>query len=205
MLIENIIKIVITNGAILIIPGLNFSFVLHISMNRGIKFGLITAFGITLGIMSHVAFAMMGSYEIFTKFPILFNTIKWAGVLYIIWFAISLTRPLKILSLEDHDDLKKNKSLMSYFRDAYFIDLLNPFVTAFYISLFSQIMSTNVKISHLSIYSFIIFLITLGWFSIASIFFSQSVMRRLYEKNHKKIRIISACLLLYFAVQLALA
>jgi hypothetical protein len=76
----NVIALVIANGAVLIVPGLNFALVSRTALECGLRFGLMTALRITSGIMVDVALAMLGSYRIFAGHPLLFGVIKWMGV-----------------------------------------------------------------------------------------------------------------------------
>lgn len=202
-MIETLLEILIANGAVLIVPGLNFSLISRISMHRGIQSGVITSFGITLAIMVHVIVGMMGSYKLFNKFPLVFNCVKWTGVAYILWLSLRLIweafNPHKV-AITKKDKIGSN---LDCFRNGFLVDLLNPYVTIFYVSLFSQIMKKDVNLFSLSVYGGFIFFLTLLWFILVACVFSRPLLRTLFQTYKKIIELISAGLLIYFAMKLA--
>ncbi|BDU75999.1 LysE family transporter [Mesoterricola sediminis] len=199
----NVIALVVANGAVLIVPGLNFALVSRTSLECGLRFGLMTALGITSGIMVHVALAMYGSYRIFAKHPFLFGVVKWMGVAYILWMALKLTRGLLSAPASGKPGSSRPPS-GGCFRNGFLVDLFNPYVTLFYVSVFSQIMATEAGLATLSAYGVVIFVLTLGWFALVALVFAHPASRKVYEDHWKAIEALSASLLVFFAVKLAL-
>lgn len=213
-MIDNILKILLVNGAILIIPGLNFYLISNISMNRGIKFGLIAAFGVTSGIMLHVFFSIIGAYKIFSEYPYIFQAIKTIGVVYIIWLAYKLIKqPIYsyFTKRRNQENFVINynaplgNSLKITFFNGFCVDLFNPYITLFYFSLFSHIMNENTSSSFLSIYAVTIFLLTIFWFGLVAVIFSRKMIQNLFQCYKNLIEIISGIFLLYFAAMLYLS
>jgi threonine/homoserine/homoserine lactone efflux protein len=200
--LDSIIKIIILNGIVLIIPGLNFSLVSRISMKQGLKFGLITTLGITLGVTVQVWLAMTGTYKILFSAPHLFKIIKWCGVLYILWIAITIARGL-LKTVKPHYKIRIIESLSNCFLKGLAVDLLNPYIIVFYISLFSQIINENSNTFHFLLYSSVIFLIVFLWFLIVTIIFSLNQSRHFFKRNKKYIELASCFILFFFAIKLA--
>lgn len=217
-MIENILTIFTANFLVLVIPGINFYLISNISMNKGIKFGTISALGVTTGIMIHVVLSIFGSYAFFNEYPQIFKYIKIAGVIYIIFLAfklLNLKQRLKSFlnhskcSLDSNyplknyqNDSKLCNSLFACFAHSFFIDLLNPYVSCFYFALFTQVIDSRATKTSLAIYICFIFVLTFSWFFIIALLFSRIFMKIIFIKYRQAIECVCAIFLLYFAVRL---
>jgi threonine/homoserine/homoserine lactone efflux protein len=203
-MIENIIKILITNGIVMVVPGLNFYLISDVSMNKGMKFGLATAFGVTFAITIHVVFAMFGSYKFYYNYPQFFEFIKTAGVIYILWLAFKLLKSSWVNKKVDNQNAL-GSTFKNCFLNGFYIDLLNPYITIFYFSLFSQIINNNEAYMDMFIYALVIFLLVTTWYSLVVFLFSRHIMREFFYKNKKLVERLCAIALTYFAIKLYIA
>ncbi|WP_198027262.1 hypothetical protein [Candidatus Paracaedibacter symbiosus] len=71
-----IFSIILTNGTILIIPGLNFAVITRNTINDGINAGIKCALGVSLSIMVHVVLSISAINGVVSSHSSLFNAIK---------------------------------------------------------------------------------------------------------------------------------
>ncbi len=165
--------------------------------------------------MLHVIFSIMGSYTIFLEYPTIFQFIKMAGVIYIMWLAYKLLKPIiynyfilkeyiKTSNIKLNNKYALGNSYLSTFFNGFFVDLFNPYITIFYFSLFSQIISNNISNFSLLIYITIVFLLTITWFTLVAILFAQDIIKRNFYRYKNIIEGCSGLFLIYFAVRLYL-
>ncbi len=70
-----------------VIPGIGVIYTLSMTLGGGLRAGLLAAFGCTLVTAMHLGFAMLGLAAVLHASALLFQAIKWAGVLYLLWMA----------------------------------------------------------------------------------------------------------------------
>ncbi len=69
-------------------PGPVFVIVVHNSLSHGRKSGIMTAVGVFLGNFVHLTYCLTGIALLITTVPLIFNTIKYMGVAYLIYLGI---------------------------------------------------------------------------------------------------------------------
>lgn len=75
-----------------ITPGADFVFVSASGMRGGPRMGMAAALGVNLGIVVHVAMAAAGFSALLMAWPALYDVIRYAGALYLIWLAVQAWR-----------------------------------------------------------------------------------------------------------------
>lgn len=199
---NNIFIILATNGAILIIPGVNFLLVAKYALLGGFSKGFYCAVGITIAIMLHTVLAIFSVSTFFKDCPIVFSGIRYVGACYLIYigtkFLVSVLKddPKSIGQVT----LKSKK--IHVFLNGFLIDLFQPFVSIFYLTLFSSLIESDESFIGLFCYSITIFILTLSWFSFVAFFFSYRNMRICFKYKGKYIQIFSAIMMYYFSSKL---
>ncbi len=125
--------------ALLLIPGPAVLFLVNRTLADGRTAGLVAVAGLEVGDMVQATFAALGVSAVLATSVELFNTIKWAGVVYLIYTGIRtlMTRPSSLGSDDSH------VSLPQIFRQGIFVNTLNPKTTLFFLSIFPQFIDTN--------------------------------------------------------------
>lgn len=90
-MLELISVVTITLLAV-ISPGADFAMVSRNSMFLSRRAGLLTALGISLGVLVHVTYSMLGIGLLISQSILLFNLVKFAGAAYLIWLGIGMLR-----------------------------------------------------------------------------------------------------------------
>ncbi|KTD22849.1 LysE family translocator [Legionella londiniensis] len=196
---EQLMTIMAANGAVLIVPGLNFTLLTRYALQSGLSAAIQCTLGVTLAIAVHVICSMFGSYQLLTATPKLLKAVQIAGAFYIFYLATTIfARALKNKAVTTDYLEKIEKPLVQ----GLMIDLLNPFVTIFYISLFASLMRSNTTAIDMFTYLGFILTITFVWFSLVSIVFSRAFIRDYFLRIRKVVELISAGILYYYGQQL---
>ncbi|BCJ90940.1 threonine transporter RhtB [Terrihabitans soli] len=83
----NLAKFLLTVFVIEITPGPNMGYLAALSMTRGRAAGLAATAGVAAGLTVHAVAAAFGAGALISASPILYEALRWAGVLFLIWLA----------------------------------------------------------------------------------------------------------------------
>ena len=73
-------------------PGIGVVYTLATAIRGGVRAGLLASVGCTLCTMLHLGFALLGLAAVLHTTAVLFQTIKFAGVAYLLWMAWATLR-----------------------------------------------------------------------------------------------------------------
>src|SRR4030088_163050 len=93
------IEFLLTSLIVIVSPGTGVLYTLATGLSRGSRASVVAAFGCTLGIVPHMAAAIMGLAALMHKSALAFQTFKYLGVaylLYMAWMTLKEHGPLKI-------------------------------------------------------------------------------------------------------------
>jgi RhtB (resistance to homoserine/threonine) family protein len=183
-------------------PGPDFFLVMKNSLGFGRRIGIATALGVASALLIHVTYTILGFTYIIEKFPSIFIAIKLAGSLYLLWLGYHAIRSVKQSKEEKEMGLKVNtgKSVKQGFREGFICNVLNPKAALFFLSIFSQFISSNTASWVRWVYGTEIILAVALWFTFVSSVISYKKFRDFYEKyNHWFDRCLGA-ILIYFAI-----
>lgn len=198
-------SVLLANALILVIPGLNFSVIVRNAILYGVSAANWTAVGITAAIMVHVLIGIFSLSLTLYNYPWVFNVIKYFGCAYILYLGIRFLH-ISFYNAEKSNPEEKIENLnKNNFKTGFMIDILNPFVSLFYVSIFSPLLAKGNTISDLWIFFLAILILTLGWFLFVGTFFSKIFIRNIFNKYQHWIQRISGLAMFYFAYQLFMA
>src|SRR5881409_3591450 len=81
------IEFLITSFIVVISPGIGVLYTLAAGLSRGARASVVAAFGCTLGILPHLAAALVGLAAVFYTSALAFQTLKYLGVGYLLLLA----------------------------------------------------------------------------------------------------------------------
>ena len=201
---NNITTILIMNGSILLIPGVNFFLIARYSLLNEFLTGFYCVMGITSAIMLHATLSMFSVSLLLKSYPQLFTIIRYSGGAYLFYLG---TRLLVASSKKKHTSLESLSTKIhktEAFYSGFFVDLFNPFVSIFYLSLFSMLMPNGKSVFELSCYLGTIFIITVSWFCIVVCFFIYSPVKAYFQDKSKYILVFSGIAMYYFCSKVIL-
>ena len=133
-------------------PGTGVVYTLAAGLSRGRRASLVAAFGCTLGILPHVAAAMLGLAAVLHASALAFAAVKYAGVAYLLFMAWSALREGGALSIDKTSDARTELRVVA---DAILVNVLNPKLSIFFVAFLPQFVSAGeahplVRMSELS-------------------------------------------------------
>jgi len=81
------IDFLLTTLIVVVSPGTGVLFTLAMGLSRGSRASVVAAFGCTLGIVPHMAAAIMGLAALLHTSALAFQTFKYLGVAYLLYMA----------------------------------------------------------------------------------------------------------------------
>jgi len=133
-------EFLLTSLIVVASPGTGVLYTLAAGLSRGSRASVIAAFGCTLGIIPHMAAAIMGLAAVLHTSALAFQTLKYLGVaylLYMAWNALQETGALRI------DRKVDSRSALQVIVSAILINILNPKLSIFFFAFLPQFVSAT--------------------------------------------------------------
>ena len=134
------LEFLITSLIIVISPGTGVVYTLATGLTRGARASVAAAFGCTIGIIPHMAAAIGGLAAILHTSAIAFDTLKYLGVIYLLFMAWNALREKGSLNI---DRTKTERSLAKVIVTAILINILNPKLSIFFLAFLPQFVSAT--------------------------------------------------------------
>ncbi len=123
-----------------ITPGADTVYILTRSAVGGRKTGIVSALGISTGILIHTVLAALGLSAILASSKLLFNIMKLCGAIYLAVMGIKALLSKDSLISEEN---AQNTSLWHIYRQGVLTNALNPKVALFFLALLPQFVSAD--------------------------------------------------------------
>ncbi|MEM1129722.1 MAG: LysE family translocator [Pseudomonadota bacterium] len=131
-------QFLLTALVVVLAPGTGVLYTLAIGLGQGARPALAAALGCTLGIVPHLAAAVLGLAAILHASALLFQVVKFAGVAYLLWLAWQAIRSGGALSISPE---RQREGLMRIARRGALINVLNPKLSLFFLALLPPFLS----------------------------------------------------------------
>lgn len=187
----------------IVTPGPDFVIVARNSLSYSRRSGVFTAIGVSSAVWIHVLYTLAGIGLILSKSIILFSIVKFLGAGYLIYLGISC---LKNKSTLDDPDFKVSGRVVTdfgSFKMGFINNALNPKATLFFLSLFTQLVSSSTPLAIQIFYGAIVSVSCLCWFSLVSIFLNRPGIKAMFLRMQKYIEKLMGTVLLAFGVKVA--
>lgn len=174
-------------------PGPDFAMVTRNSLVMSRRTGVLTAFGISLGVWVHVAYTLMGVGLLMRQSLVLFGIVKLLGALYLMYVGIQMLRSRPDAQLKE----KPIQPLSDWgaVRMGFLTNALNPKTTIFVVSLFMQVVQPTTHLATQLAYGLFISLAHFVWFALVACCFSAPPVRlKLLAIRHWIDRVFGAIL-----------
>src|SRR5512138_2281838 len=132
------IDFLITSLIIVASPGTGVLYTLAAGLSRGSRASVVAAFGCTLGIVPHLAAAILGLAALLHTSAVAFQTFKYLGVAYLLYMAWNTWRERGALQVEQE---LKARSALQVTVTAILINILNPKLSIFFLAFLPQFVS----------------------------------------------------------------
>jgi len=134
------IEFLITSFIVVISPGTGVLYTLATGLSRGARASVVAAFGCTLGIVPHLAAAIMGLAALLHTSALAFQIFKYLGVAYLLFMAWSTLRESGALKVEKDVGAR---SAVQVTVTAILINILNPKLSIFFLAFLPQFISAG--------------------------------------------------------------
>jgi len=125
----------LTSLIVIVSPGTGVLYTLAAGLSRGSRASVVAAFGCTLGIVPHMAAAILGLAALLHASALAFQTFKYVGVAYLLYMAWSTLREQGALRVEQEG---RARSALQTTVHAVLINLLNPKLSIFFFAFLPQ-------------------------------------------------------------------
>jgi threonine/homoserine/homoserine lactone efflux protein len=121
-------------------PGIGVLYTVAAGLSRGRRASVIAAFGCTLGIVPHLAAALAGLAAIFYTSSLVFQTLKYLGVAYLLFLAWRTLREEDVVA---PDEQSVARTPLQVIVSAVLVNILNPKLSLFFFAFLPQFVSAD--------------------------------------------------------------
>lgn len=132
----------ITTLIVVASPGTGAVYTIATGLGRGARASVLAAFACTLGILPHLAAALLGLTAILHASALLFDVIKYAGVLYLLWMAWQVLREKGAMRIAADATPRTARRVLI---DGIALNLLNPKLSIFFVAFLPQFMAADAR------------------------------------------------------------
>ena len=129
------VAFLVTSLIVVASPGTGVLYTLAAGLSRGPRASVVAAFGCTLGIVPHLAAAVMGLAALLYTSALAFETLKYLGVAYLLYMAYRTLRDQGALHVEARETVRSSRQVIV---EAVVINLLNPKLSIFFFAFLPQ-------------------------------------------------------------------
>ncbi|HTP82159.1 MAG TPA: LysE family translocator [Alphaproteobacteria bacterium] len=134
------LSFLVTSLIVVISPGTGVLYTLAAGLSRGGRASIIAAFGCTLGIVPHMAAAILGLAALLHASAVAFQTFKYVGVAYLLYMAWMALKEHGALRVETKVDAR---SALRVIVHAILINVLNPKLSIFFFAFLPQFVDAS--------------------------------------------------------------
>ncbi len=134
------LEFLITSFIVVASPGTGVLYTLAAGISRGSRASVVAAFGCTLGIVPHMAAAILGLAALLHTSALAFEAFKYLGVAYLLYMAWNTLRERGALSI---DREVGTRTALQVTIEAVLINILNPKLSIFFLAFLPQFVGTD--------------------------------------------------------------
>jgi threonine/homoserine/homoserine lactone efflux protein len=127
-------EFLLTAFVVCISPGIGVLFTLSMTLGGGVRAGVLAAIGCTLATVLHLAVAMAGLAAILLTSALVFQTVKYAGVAYLLWMAWAVLRGTGGMDIRPAPPLPGRRIVWR----GVVLNILNPKLPLFFVAFLPQ-------------------------------------------------------------------
>jgi threonine/homoserine/homoserine lactone efflux protein len=153
------IEFLITSLIVVVSPGTGVVYTLAAGLSRGSRASVVAAFGCTVGIVPHMAAAILGLAALLHTSALAFQTFKWLGVAYLLYMAWNTLKETGALKIEKEIAARSDLKVTI---EAVLINILNPKLSIFFFAFLPQFVSADeaAPLAHMTLLSLVFMLMT---------------------------------------------
>jgi len=134
------VEFLVTSFIVIVSPGTGVLYTLAAGLSRGSRASVVAAFGCTIGIVPHMAAAILGLAALLHASALAFQSFKYLGVAYLLYMAWNTLRERGALRVEKEVG---TRSAVQVTVTAILINILNPKLSIFFLAFLPQFVSAG--------------------------------------------------------------
>src|SRR5712671_1916826 len=134
------LSFLLTSLIVVASPGTGVLYTLAVALTKGSRASIAAAFGCTLGIVPHMAAAMLGLTAVLHTSALAFAALKWCGVMYLLYMAWQALRERGALAVDSRIDARSAGRLIV---TGFLINILNPKLSIFFLAFLPQFIAAG--------------------------------------------------------------
>jgi threonine/homoserine/homoserine lactone efflux protein len=152
-------EFLITSLIVVASPGTGVLYTLAAGLSRGSRASIVAAFGCTLGIVPHMAAAILGLAALLHTSAVAFQVFKYLGVAYLLYMAWATLRERGALSISKESGARTDIQVTI---EAVLINILNPKLSIFFFAFLPQFVKGDEThpLAHMLMLSIVFMLLT---------------------------------------------
>ncbi|MBS4083384.1 MAG: LysE family translocator [Rhizobiales bacterium] len=160
------VEFLITSLIVVASPGTGVIYTLAAGLSRGARASIVAAFGCTLGIIPHIAAAILGLAALLHTSALAFQIFKYLGVAYLLYMAWNTLQEHGTLRVEKQTAVRTHRQIVV---EAVLINILNPKLSIFFLAFLPQFVNASeaqplLRMSELSaIFMLMTFVVFVGY------------------------------------------
>lgn len=177
-------------------PGPDFMVTLKQSVNHSRKYAIISSLGISIGIVVHLTYTILGFSFIIKAFPDFLDYIRYIGALYLIFIGYKSLKSSHIKIEKDKQTMNAKKAFVLGF----VCNVFNPKATMFFLSIFSIIVNETTPMYIQILFGLFCVVANFVWYSIIAIFLTRKKSLEVFNRYSNIINKIIGLVLILFGL-----
>ena len=139
----NLVFFVAASLALIATPGQDNVYILTRGIAQGRTAALVSAWGVSTGVLVHTAFAAIGLSAILASSALAFSVVKYAGAAYLVYLGLGMVLSREGLAVPEGDAAGGSVSARKLFLQGVASCALNPKVALFFLAFLPQFASAG--------------------------------------------------------------
>jgi len=187
-------------------PGPDFVMITRNSLMYSKRTGIFSAVGLGLGILVHVAYSLVGIGLLISKSIVAFSIIKYLGAGYLIYIGIKSLRSKAGQLANEQVEIKQNDlTPWEAIKIGFLTNALNPKATLFFLAVFTQVIDQSTPLYAKLFYGIEMSVMTFVWFSLVSLVFTNSVVKRKFSGVQHYLERATGLILIGLGIKVAIS
>ncbi len=190
-------------------PGPAFAHTVRTSIVYGRRAAILSAIGLTLGVMLWVTLVMAGFALVLSQSVVLFNVLRYLGAAYLVYMGLCALRAKPAAA----DNLENGNTTFSYkkrsdkkaFLSGIAVNLTNPKAVIYFTAIFAQFITPDMLLWQKILYACTPILTEMTWFSLVATVLTQKTLRQRFTAISHWIERICGGLMIALGLKLAIS
>lgn len=186
-------------------PGPDFVLISRNSLVYSRKTGVYSAVGLGLGILTHVAYSLVGIGLIISQSVVLFSILKFASAGYLIYIGFKCLKAKPQATVGEIAEKQEDLTVWQAIRMGFLTNVLNPKATLFIFAVFTQVINPATPKFTQAIYGLEMTVATFIWFALVAVVLSHRLIKDRFTSIQHHLERFFGVVLIALGIKVALS